>query len=67
MGAQKSKLSPAKLRDLTNQTLWSVDEIKILYMSCFPRSSYKKVLSRKQFLEIYEEFFPESEAETFTK
>lgn len=67
MGAQKSKLSPARLRDLTNQTLWSVDEIKILYMSSFPRSSYKKFLSRKQFLEIYEEFFPESEAETFTK
>ena len=66
MGAEKSKLKPSDLEDLTKQTQFSEREIRLWYKS-FNRDCPNGRLSFEDFKKLYQKFFPNGDATEFAR
>ncbi|XP_064625728.1 hippocalcin-like protein 1 [Lineus longissimus] len=64
MGGKNSSLNPKDLRDLREQTDFDQDEIKTWYES-FKKDCPLGYLTKPQFVNMYQNYFPNGDAETF--
>ncbi|CBY14598.1 unnamed protein product [Oikopleura dioica] len=66
MGASKSKLSKKQIDELSRITFFSEEEIKIWFAG-FQKDCPTGKLSKSEFAEIYQSFFPNGDARVFAK